>query len=177
MKRTITKTYCFHSNTMRNAYEIVHAVFDAYRGLPVKLASISMKSEEWFRSHGYKPKTEHPEANGNLSPVDHFMRYVRKFNAAEPGAGLMLSNRVHEALHDELSGIEIIDVSNADLACDVITESGDVSKWFIKFDIEDASRLELMAFERECNEAVDAIEAVKAKARMRIRMIELQRAA
>lgn len=131
---------------MQNPYEIVHAVLDKFRGLPERLARITDKTPEWYRSHGREPKTSNPEMSGNVSPVTHYMRYCGLFEAVHPGAGRMLSNRVHGVLDAEFAERDALLSSPVDL--------------------------ELLVFQRECDEACDAILAAKARARVQQRKIE-----
>ena len=72
---------------MQKSYEIVHSVFEAYRGLPAKLARITGKSDQIFKTYGYEPRTDNPLMNGNRSDADKFMAMCELFEAAEPGAG------------------------------------------------------------------------------------------
>lgn len=157
------------------SHQIIRTVFDAFRGLPAKLAAISDKSESWYQSHGRTPKTEDPTANGNVSAVTHYMRYARQFEVVEPGSGRMLNNRVHAALDQEFSTRDLHEVSQGDLHVGVIDETCDVEKWLARFDIKHASRTELLGFERECDEAIESMLTAKSIARARIRMIELER--
>jgi hypothetical protein len=145
-------------------YEICHAVFDAFRGLPEKLSRINSLSAEIFRSHGRQPKTENPDANGNVSPVTHFMRYCEQYEAVEPGAGMMLSNRVFAELETRFR--ESGDYpSQKDLHCGSIDEAHDVQRCLASIDLENASARELKAIEGECDEVVISAMDVKSKAR------------
>lgn len=158
-----------------DAHEIVHTVLEAFRGLPAKLASITDKSASWYQSHGRTPKTDDPVANGNCSAVTHYMRFARLYETAEPGSGRMLSNRVYAALDAEFAARDLLDSSQSELHIDVIDETCDVEKWLARFDLENASRKDLLEFETECDEAIEAVLNAKSKARARIRNIELQR--
>lgn len=158
-----------------HAHEIIHTVLTAFRGLPVKLAAITDKSASWYQSHGRAPKTEDAIANGNCSPVTHYMRYCRLFETSEPGAGKMINHRVHAALDQEFSEQDLTDIRQSELHVDVIDETCDVEKWLARFDIQRASRNDLLGFETECDEAIEAVFAAKSSARARIRQIELER--
>ncbi len=163
--------------TRTDAHQIVHDVQEAFRGLAAKLSAITDKTASWYQSHGRTPKTEDALANGNVSPVTHYMRYARQYEAAEPGSGRMLSNRVFAALDMEFAEKDLRDVTQSHLHVDVIDEVGDVQRWLAKFDLHNATRNELLGFERECNEANDAICAARARARVRLRELELERSA
>lgn len=147
---------------MTYPFEIVAHVLDQYRGLPERLHSRNGKSAEWYRSHGRRPRTEDPMANGNVSEVEHFMRYVRKYEDAAAGAGRMLSHSVYVALEAEFCGECNCDQS--ELECEVIDETADVQKWLARFDIDSASRRDLVQFIDECKQAEDKITAAKSAA-------------
>jgi hypothetical protein len=157
---------------MSRPFELVHSVFDAFKGLPDKLADINSHSAELYRSHGRRPKTEDPTANGNVSPVTHYMRYVAQFEAVEPGSGSMLNNRVHAELcqrfrkNDELS-------DQGMLHCGLIDEFGDVSKCLAQKTMEKASTPELRQLEVDCDEAAESAMEIKAQARLLIKQREM----
>lgn len=150
------------------AFEIVHSVLDQHRGLPERLHAMNGKSAEWYRSHGRKPKTEDPIANGNVSEVEHYMRYCRKYEAGSRGAGRMLSHSVFAALESEFC--EQGEVDQVQLEISVIDETCDVQKWLAMFDIPTASRRDLVQFIDECKEAEDAIGQAKAQAIARLKL-------
>lgn len=169
------KTCFFSRNKSMEPYAIVRTVFDAFKGLPRKLADISSNSEAWYASHGRAPKTEDPIASGNASPVTHYVRYCRKFEAVEPGAGLMLNNRVFAALDEEFTHRDLGNLNQGDLHVEVIDETCDVEKWLARFDIKHASRAELLEFEKQCDEAIESVFKAKSTARARIVQIEMER--
>lgn len=157
------------------AYEIVHSVYDAFKKLPEKLSQISTKSKEWYLSHGRQPKTENPTASGNASAVTHYIRYCKKFEAVEPGAGMMLSNRVHAELEAQFRHTSLRPQS--DLHCDFIDESKDVMRWLASIDLNTASLSDLREVERECNEAAESAMRIRADARARMKLKEIGRRA
>jgi hypothetical protein len=154
-------------------YEIVGLVLEKFRGLPVKLAAMNGKSAEWYRSHGRTPKTEDPIANGNVSEVEHFMRYARKYENCARGAGQMLSHRVHAALSAEFAEDALNHVPQSEIHINALDQFQDVSKWLINFDFEHATRTQLVAFEDECNEACEEISKAKARARVHKKLLEM----
>jgi hypothetical protein len=160
---------------MSEPYEIVHDVHDTYKGICEKLSRITGKCVEIYRSHGREPKTHNPLASGNVSAVTHYYTYVRLHEAAEPGAGVMLNNRVHADLDAEFAAISPT-VPQKDIHVPIINEVCDVEKWLASFDIEQATRPQLVAFEDECSEAIDALLAAKAQARARKRLIGVVKA-
>ena len=167
----------FDENIMFHAYTLIYKVHQKFRGLPERLARITAKSDDLFRSHGYQSKTDNPLACGNPSPVTHYVTYARQYQAAMPGAGRMLNNLVHEALDSEFAESDIGNTTQSDLNVSVLTGTCGVEKWLARFDIEKASRNELLGFESECDEAVDAILAAKARARVVRRKRELKQVA
>lgn len=152
---------------MTEAYEIVHAILEQHRGLPKKLHSMNGKSPDWYRSHGYQPKTENPLSNGNVSEVEHYMRYCRKYEAGAKGAGRMLSHSVFAALEAEFC--EQGECDQTDLEVSVIDETCDVQKWLARFDIDSASKGDLGQFIDECKQAEDVIAYAKAQAIARLK--------
>jgi len=161
---------------MQKPYEIVNAVLDVYRALPVKLARITGKTDTWWRSHGYEPRTANPLSNGNPSDVDKYMAFVERYQAAEPGAGAMLNHRVHGELDARFNETDMFHTTQSDIHVGVINEVCDVNKWLAAKDLESASTRELSAFETECDEAIEALHDAKAKARSLKREKQIVRA-
>lgn len=162
---------------MFHAYELIHKVHEKFRGLPERLSRITAKSADLFRSHGYESKTDNPLAYGNPSPVTHYVTYARQYEAATPGAGRMLNNLVHEALGSEFAESDIGNTTQSELSVGVLSQCCDVEKLLASVKLEDASRNELLVFEKECDEAVDAILAAKTRARVLRRKRELKQVA
>ena len=134
---------------MLQAHEIVGQVQEAFKKVAGNLANLTGKTSEWFNSHGREPKTQNPLQTGNVSPVTHFIQYVRQYQAAEPGAGKMLNNRVHAELEMEFGGADCADLSQKDLHAGVLKESFDVLRCLNEFDFENLSVTELAAMEEE----------------------------
>ena len=149
---------------MFEPYELIHQVFDAYKGLPGKLAGFTDQSTEIYRSHGRKPKTEDPVANGNVSPVTHYMRYVRKFEVAEPGAGLMLNNRVHAELDMEFMEQAVVE-GQRELSQGVLKESSELLDKLIAHDFNECDNATLKAIEEEAAQLRDKAAEVVAHVR------------
>lgn len=78
----------------KKGYELVKPVLEAFRGLPRRLEELFGKSEQLHRSYGYAPRSLDPLSNGNVSPVDHFLRMCDQYEAAAPGAGKMLGSLI-----------------------------------------------------------------------------------
>lgn len=154
---------------MLKAYEIIYSVLEAYSGLPGKLARMTGKTDTWHRSHGYEPRTSNPLSNGNKSAVDDYMAFCERYEAVERGSGRMLSSRVFAELDSRFAENDFTEDSQRDLHVGIETETCDVRKWLASFDVENASRNDLMNFEQQCDEAVEAIYKAKGRARV-IRM-------
>lgn len=155
-------------------HEIVNQVLTAFKGIPDKLSRFTGKTAELFRSHGREPKSRNPASSGNTSPVTNYMEYIHQYEAAERGAGKMLNNRVHASLDAEFSADDML-TPQSDLHIQVEDETCDVRKWLTKFRISDASEKNLAAFELECDEAIDALNDAKAKARATRRVRQSER--
>lgn len=154
---------------MIKAYEIIENVLHAFRGLPVRLEAITEKSAEWFRSHGREPKNRNPLASGNRSPLDHYLKFIRLYEAAQTGAGKMLNNRVHAELQAEFN--ETDKICQIALHTAVLKESFDVLKALNEADFADRSTSELAAIENEVMELRDAADNVFAH----VRKIKIQK--
>lgn len=152
------------------AHLIIHQVQEAFRGLAVKLSRITDKSDEWFASHGREPKTRNPTQSGNVSPVTHYLKYARQFEAAQPGAGKMLNHRVHSELEMEFTE-SASKVSQKLLHAGLLKESFEVFTCFAERDFENSSLVELSEIEKECAElrdaAHDAIVRIRSIAKLR----------
>ena len=99
----------------------------------------------------------------------------RQYEAAMPSAGRMLSNRVHAALDAEFAENDLREVSQVDIEVGVIDEVCDVQKWLARFDIDQASRNELVVFQTECKQAIDAIMQAQSRAKAREIAVSMKR--
>jgi hypothetical protein len=160
---------------MFNAYEIVKSVFEKYRGLPERLAGITAKTADLFRSHGYQPKTENPMACGNPSPVTHYMTYCRQYEGGMSGSGRTLNNLVHEALDSEFAENDIGSITQQEINVSVLSESCDVEKMLASIKLDEASNPQLRLFEGECDDAINAFMLAKARARVIRKQRELRK--
>jgi hypothetical protein len=159
---------------MLQPFQIVHQVHDAFRGLAGKLSRITGKSEVWWRSHGYEPRTANPLANGNKSDVDEYVAYCELLEAAERGAGRLLNNRIYAELEMRFAENDSLTSQDA-LHVDILEENCDVNKWLASKDFSTATTADLAAFENECDEAIEAITAAKSQARIIKRRLQLSR--
>jgi hypothetical protein len=153
-----------------DSHLIVGQIHDAFPKLPEKLARIKGVTPETIRSHHREPKSRNPMASGNASPVTHYIEYVYQNEAAERGSGRMLANRVHSSLIAEMD--EDDGLSQADHFDAISDQNCDVAKWLGRFKIDTATPNQLVAFERECSEAIEALLAAKTSARKARRLKE-----
>lgn len=153
------------------AYKIIHQVQEAFKGLPHKLAAITGKAWQLYYSHASEPKTRNPLSSGNVSPVDHYILYVRQHEAAIKGAGSMLNHRVHAELEYEFLGEVEPECSQKELQQGVLEESFDVLKCLAEQDFSDASDAEMAKIEAECaelrDEASNAVSHLRALRRIK----------
>ena len=108
-------------------YEIVHSVLDSYRGLPVRLREITGKATTIYQMHGYERSTDNPLAHGRRCAVDDYMEFCELYEAAEPGAGMMLCNRVHAEQMERFTERNLM-ATGRDLLCGVVVEASDVER-------------------------------------------------
>lgn len=152
------------------AHQIVGQVHEAFPKVPDRLALLFGKTAELFRSHHREPKSRNPSQSGNTSPVTHYIEYVHRYEAAVPGAGRMLSNRVHASLTAEFDDEDILtEVEHFETIAD---ESLDVKKWLAKYKFRDATPNQLVSLEREIGEAIDALQDALGDARHTRRLKE-----
>ncbi len=147
------------------AFELVHKVLERFRGLPVKLSGITGKTQHWYRSHGEEPKNQNPLAWGNISEVEHYMRYVRLYET-ERGAGKYLNSLVYQELAAEFAEESEACTSQNDIHTEILDEGCDVHRWLLKFSLDDANIAEHRKFQDECDEAIAAIAKAKATSKL-----------
>lgn len=84
------------------AYRIVEKVLRKYPHLAKKLSDFTSKTAELYRSHGRQPKTEdYQHGTGNVSPVKHYIDYVKLFASQDMNAARLL----HRLVTHELRGV------------------------------------------------------------------------
>lgn len=158
-----------------DAHEIIKAVIMAFPKWAAQMAKLTGKTDELFRSHGREPKTHNPLQSGNCSPATHYMTYVRQSEAGDRGAGKMLNHRVHAVLDHEFAEKDLDEVSQKQLSGNFIQETFDVHKCLNEFDFNRATKQELVYLEKQADEACDAAMAIKARARVVLKKLELSR--
>jgi hypothetical protein len=125
-------------------YQIIHQVYEKFRGLPMRLAERFNKSPEWFRSHGYPPPTLDASGNGSTcKEVDDYVRKVEDFEACAPGAGLLLNELVYNENRRRLRGLDEGFCSQRELRLTGLKEVSEGLSTLDKCDFKDASRNDL----------------------------------
>lgn len=146
------------------SHQIVRELIDKFPNWARRMANLADKSEELYRSHGRMPKTIDPLASGNKSPVTHYIQYCRQSEAATPGAGSCLNNRVHGLLTSEFAEADLIDTPPTELHHVAVDEFCDVNKILARTQLDNMSPSELRHIEAECAEAQDALNRIRARA-------------
>lgn len=161
------------------AHEIVKQVQETYKKLSSQMSKLFGKSEEWWNSHGREPKTQNPIQTGNVSPVTHYIQYVRQFDAADRGAGKMLNRRVFEELEMEFGEINSQNVEQKEHHASVLKESFDVLRCLNEKDFADCTARDLAEQEEEAAQlrdvASDLVAHLRAIRKMRMNGINLSK--
>lgn len=72
-------------------YKVIKNVYEAFPGLPGKLAELTETSAEWWRSHGRPPETFNAHGTGKkLRQIEDILELVGLYEQAHKGAGMML---------------------------------------------------------------------------------------
>lgn len=125
-------------------FQIIHQVYEKFRGLPVRLAERHNLSQEWFRSHGYPPKTIDAFGNGNPCPeIENYFRKVEDFESCASGAGLFLNELVYAELKCRLRGYDDVNCSQRELRRQGLKEASEAIQALDKCDFKDASKNDL----------------------------------
>lgn len=150
---------------MIEAHEIVHDIHEKFKGLSGRLERLFKKSANWWRSHGYVPKTIDPEASGNVSPVTHYIEYVEQFGAADRKAGILLNEKVFAELKARLTENEIESFTQSQLRRNLLKEATDAICALDERAIETACRNDLTRWESELVELRDITDKAIANVR------------
>lgn len=149
---------------MIKGYQIVAQIQEAFPKISTKLASLTGKTYETFSSHGREAKTQNPNSSGNVSPIDHALKYIRLHEASEKGAGLMMSRRLATELELEFTGVEC-KKSTKEMLDEVLTESADVLKMLNNCDMSKWTAADYAYAETQCDELSETALLCKAKFR------------
>lgn len=160
---------------MIHCYEIVGQVQERFRGLPDKLARLFGKSDDWWRSHRYKPRKMSPDAGGSTSAADHYMEMAEQYEAACPGSGQMLSEYVYLELKQRFDDTAPISTQK-DIRRSVIKQCTDVALALDEKAMHEATEADLDRWETEVGEADDAISSARARIRAERRKRMVSRA-
>jgi hypothetical protein len=137
-------------------------------GLPVELAKITglrVIRGTALTATSLEPTILYRTATSRT--VHDYLTYVRQFEAADRGAGQLSE---HSRTQPACPGIrrERLEQrpSQGEIHVEIEEETCDVRKWLAGKDLTTASRNELLGFEKECDEAVQAIMDAKSRARV-----------
>lgn len=140
-------------------YQIIHQVYEKFRGLPVRLAERHNRSQEWFRSHGYPPPTLDAAGNGaTCTEIENYIRKVEDFEACIKGAGLFLNELVYIELKCRLRGFDVLNCSQRELRRLGLKEVSEGLQSLDKCDFKDASRNDLEEMNKELADVSEWLE-------------------
>jgi len=158
----------------KKGYEIIKPVLEKFHGLPVRLANLFGKSDDWYRSHGYPLRADDALSNGSLSAVDHFLRMVDEYEAARPGAGTYLG----EVLAAELRARFLDHPPTCDdrqIRQSLNTEFFEALRELDKKDLQNQTELELAKTDKELSEIEKAIGDARAHVRAELRKKQIKK--
>lgn len=143
-------------------YQIIHQVYEKFRGLPVRLAERANLSPEWFRSHGYVPRTLDASGNGNTcSEVENYLKKCEEFEAAATGAGQMLNQIVYAELNTRFGWAT--QCSQRELRREGLKEAAEAISELDKTDFQTASDNDLMQMNKEICDVADWVNKAQAR--------------
>lgn len=158
----------------KEGFELVKPVHEQFRGLPARLAQLFGKSPEWHRSHGYAPQTVDPLSNGNLSPVDHFLRMADQYEAAMPGAGRQLTELVTVELSQWFTE-ESQPTTDRDDRRSLIKEFTEAFDALERADVSEQTLNELRVTDSELGDLACVLERARSKVRVALVEAKAQR--
>lgn len=150
---------------MIEAHDIVHDIHEKFRGLAGRLERLFKKSANWWRSHGYTPKTIDPEASGNVSPVTHYLEYVEQYGAADRKAGLYLNEKVFVELKARLNDDASDKFTQSQLRRQMLKEATEAICALDECEIEGACKNDLIRWESELVELREITDEAISKVR------------
>lgn len=161
---------------MKKGYEIIKPVLDRFTGLPVRLSELFGKSAVWYRSHGYALRRDDAMANGNLSAVDHLLKFADEYEAAVPGAGFMLGELIASEFRARYNAgrAEAEEVSDRQMRLGLHKEFFEAMRELETSDLAEKSEFQLLKTDKELAEIETAV--ADARARVRAQMICKQKA-
>lgn len=122
-----------------HVYQLIKQVQNKYRGLCVRLSEKTGQSDEWFRSHGYKPKTLDAFGNGNkCAEVENYLAFLELYESGAKGAGLMLNQLINAEAKCRLSDSSP-DCTDRELRRSGLKEATELINAIDKQDLESAS--------------------------------------
>jgi hypothetical protein len=136
-------------------YQLIHQIYEKFRGLPVRLAERHNLSAEWFRSHGYPPKTLDAYGNGNSCPeIENYLQKTEEFESAAPGAGQMLNQLVYAEIKRRLC-VNAEDCSQRELRRIGLKEATEAITALDSVDFQEASNNDLTLMNKELFDLIE----------------------
>lgn len=148
---------------MIEAFELINQVQDRFRGLPEKLHRLFGKSDDWWRSHRYKPRRLSADANGNTSEADSYIQFIEKYEAAQPHAGQYLNELVYQELKLRFDAEAA--TSQRTAANGMILQCSQAAAAINEREAADASINDLNRWDTELGEAADSIATARSVVR------------
>lgn len=138
-------------------YQIFSQVYEKFRGLPVRLAERHNKSDDWYRSWGYKPRSMDASAYGSDCPElrEHF-RLAENFEACYTGAGVLYNLLTYVELKRRLEKIDTEDFSLREIRHLVLDEATDVLRCLDECDLHEAKRPDIERWKAEVIQMIQA---------------------
>lgn len=156
-------------------YEIIHKVQEANRGICTRLSERSRKSKQIYQAHAAEPFTLNAENYGKPSPADHYVDYCEEYEAAVPGAGLLLSEMIAAELRFRFTNTDM-EFSQRTMRRDLVKEFSEALDALDQNDFEDADIRQMKAIQVEVQEMVNKGSQVVGHLIAIIRQKEMDRA-
>jgi hypothetical protein len=104
-------------------WKIIRNVYDAFHGLPVRLAELTGLSPQWHQSHGRPPETFNEHGTGKpIREVEDMLKIVGLWEQAHKGAGVMLIEQLALAVRTQHCS-EVPRIDGRELANKICKES------------------------------------------------------
>ncbi len=157
-------------------YEIVSQVQQKFRGLCTRLAERNRKSKQYYQSHAVEPFTMNPESYGKPSEADRFVDFCEEYEAAMPGAGLMLSEGIAALIRSRLTKTNE-EICQRSMRQDTLKEATEALIALDKCDFSEATIPQMKATIAEVQDMVNNGQITVGKLLSVTRQKEMERAA
>jgi hypothetical protein len=135
-------------------WKIIRNVYDAFHGLPTRLAELTGLSPQWHQSHGRPPETFNEHGTGKpIREVEDMLKIVGLWEQAHKGAGVMLIEQLALAVRTQHCN-DVPRINGRELANRICEESTEA---FLKVntDLETKSIAELEEIREEVRQSHD----------------------